>query len=560
MAYIIADNIISPLGDTSAANYQAVKSGRSALRGYSGAPFEGCEPFTSALLDRDQRERITLPGLSYFESKAVASARKAMSSVDMTGGSTRLILSSTKGDSALLGSSSGAMGQTAARIASALGVTTQPVVVSNACISGLAAIILGARMIDANQCDYAIIIGCDDISRFVVSGFQSLKAMSPERCRPFDLERNGLNLGEAAATVILSREPVARSDWRVAGGVVRNDAYHLTSPSRAADGQFGCLTQLLSGTSADDIGFINLHGTATFFNDQMESVALRRAALGNVPANALKGYFGHTLGAAGVLETIISMKAADDGTVPATAGFERLGVSGNVNLSAQNRATSKQVVVKMLSGFGGCNAAALLDKKRLSAPRVENATLSPTHHVTISPTAATIDNKPVDCPAQGKDLLTALYKAHVGDYPKFYKMDGLSRLGFIATELLLNAENQERFTTRSDRAVILFNLTSSIEADQEYIASIADPDNYFPSPSLFIYTLPNIVTGEIAIRNRWNGETSLFILPSHDNSQERAIIEASCLDPATRSVVAGWIDYTDSHNFEADLHIYQVKH
>ena len=157
--------------------------------------------------------------------------------------------------------------------------------------------------------------------------------------------------------------------------------------------------------------------------------------------------------------------------------------------------------------------------------------------------------------AQYAPLLTSLYKEYVADYPKFYKMDGLSRLGFVASELLLQAEGRERFVACDDRAVIFFNHSSSISADRKYLESIADPENFFPSPSVFVYTLPNIVTGEIAIRNHYYGETSFYILPERSESQMESILRASCLDPTTRSILTGWLDYEDDEHFIVELKI-----
>lgn len=146
-------------------------------------------------------------------------------------------------------------------------------------------------------------------------------------------------------------------------------------------------------------------------------------------------------------------------------------------------------------------------------------------------------------------------------------MDGLSRLGFIASELLLkaektsNASKQDKgFNTSKhevDRAIILFNHSSSIASDKKFLESIADKDNYFPSPSVFVYTLPNIVTGEIAIRNGYHGETSFYILDGKDEKQMQTILEASFLDPQTQSILGGWINYDDDSHFEAEMHIYE---
>jgi 3-oxoacyl-[acyl-carrier-protein] synthase-1 len=135
-------------------------------------------------------------------------------------------------------------------------------------------------------------------------------------------------------------------------------------------------------------------------------------------------------------------------------------------------------------------------------------------------------------------------------------MDGLCRLGLIATELLLRQEtNRERFTPCDDRAVILMNHSSSISADKKYLESIADEDNFFPSPSVFVYTLPNIVTGEIAMRNNYHGETSFYITGQRNDELTMQIVSASFADPKTKSIIGGWIDYQDDSHFEADIFI-----
>ena len=128
------------------------------------------------------------------------------------------------------------------------------------------------------------------------------------------------------------------------------------------EGSFRALRQILDGVNPEDIAFVNAHGTATLFNDEMESVAIDRAGLGAVPVNSLKGYYGHTMGAAGILETIISMKSLDEGLVLATRGYENIGVSRAIQVTKQNLTTDKKAFVKMISGFGGCNAVMLFKK------------------------------------------------------------------------------------------------------------------------------------------------------------------------------------------------------
>ena len=174
-----------------------------------------------------------------------------------------------------------------------------------------------------------------------------------------------------------------------------------------------------------------------------------------------------------------------------------------------------------------------------------------THTVEITPKAVTVDGKQMACEGEGKALLTDLYKRYIDNYPKFYKMDPLCRLGFVASELLLQAEGDRRDTPRNDRAIILFNRSSSIQADEAYQASIQDAEDYFPSPAAFVYTLPNIVTGEIAIRNHYQGETSFYILPERNDQLMQQILKASLGDKSTKSILGGWIDYENDENFVA---------
>ena len=590
MAYVLATNVISPLGNTTALNYQAVKAGRSALRRYEGM-WGLPEPFCASLFTDEQRAALSVHGLTRFESLVARSVRGALAglpSFDTAAGNVLFILSTTKANVELLtpheshltaGAADGGASapvapehdaaaaagpaEAARRIARFLGFTTLPVVVCNACISGVSAIVLAQRLIDGGHYDYAVVCGADVQSPFTVAGFQALKVLAACPCRPFDMERNGLNLGEAAATMVMGRTGDGHTLASVGHGIIRNDAYHVSSPSKSGEGAWLALRHCLTDAGPDvpdSLAFINAHGTATMFNDQMESVAIERAALTRIPVNGLKGYYGHTLGAAGVLETVISIAAAGEGTILATRGFTEPGVSGKISVAAATVATAKTSFVKMISGFGGCNAAIIVDGGA-PAPGTPAAGTTATalpepslalcaHRVTLSPVMAVADGKPLPQPCD----LTTLYKRFVGDYPQYYKMDGLSRLGFVATELLLQAEGEQRFHECHRRAVVLMGRSSSVHADKKFLETIS-PQDFFPSPSLFVHTLPNIVTGEIAMRNKYHGETSFFLLPRRDEQVERQIALAAFSDASVGSVITGWTDYYDEDNYYADLSI-----
>ena len=566
MVYRIADNITSPLGMTSAQNFQAVKAGRTALASHEGL-WDIPEPFTAAILPKELNDQIARKGLTRFESMVIASASEALAKTEFEISSPRVvfILSTTKANVELLGTpmATSAMmhpGESAKRIAKHLGIETEPIVVCNACVSGLSALILAERLLTQKFYDYAIVTGADVLSRFVISGFQSFKSMDANPCRPYDIERLGMNLGEAAATMILASEPTGQHDgWTLLQGTIRNDAHHISTPSNKGEGAYRAMVPLLQQVNKDELALVNAHGTATMFMDQMEAVALDRAGLSDIPVNSYKGYFGHTLGAAGVLETILTMHALDDHTILGTRGFQELGVSVPIQVSAEAKPTDKRTFLKLISGFGGSNAALLVtadDQTQIQQPKTPQTHQS--HRVTITPEGLTIDGKTQPTTATGKSLLTELYRTYVGDYPKFYKMDGLCKLGFLTSELLMRCDHDGQQTEDEQRAVILFNHSSSIDTDQHYLASI-QPENYFPSPSLFVYTLPNIVTGEIAIRHQLHGETSFYSLTSRNDQLITQIQQAALSDETTNSMLTGWIDYEDEAHFCVDMYILKTN-
>ena len=161
-------------------------------------------------------------------------------------------------------------------------------------------------------------------------------------------------------------------------------------------------------------------------------------------------------------------------------------------------------------------------------------------------------------------MLKEIYQSKIGNYPKFYKMDMLCKLGFVASELLLQKEGDrnigekgvvEEENQRDDRAVILLNSSSSICDDRAYQKTIEYVDDYFPSPMVFVYTLANIVTGEIALRNRYYGETNFYVIPQKDEKVMMQIVEDSFMDEHTTSAICGWLNCDDEEHFEADLYL-----
>ncbi len=364
----IADNIISPLGFGSDCNFKAVLAGNSMLCRHEDS-FGLPEPFCGSLLDRDEisdlakKELIDADRYTFFEKLCILSAKSAIEECGIPAGEKDVIfvLSTTKGNVECLSDDVSDprcyLASSAGKVAEYFGNKNTPIVVSNACISGVCAQIAAIRELLGGKYGYAVVTGCDILSKFIISGFQSFKALSPVMCRPYDKTRIGLNLGEAAGTIVLkAADSSDEDDWQYVSSSIHNDANHISGPSRTGEGSYRVLSDILKEIDSDDIGFVNAHGTATAYNDEMESIAIHRAGLDDVCVNGLKGYYGHTLGAAGVIETILSMKAVDNGVVLATKGFESTGTSYRLNISNQVRDTDKTAFIKILSGFGGSNA------------------------------------------------------------------------------------------------------------------------------------------------------------------------------------------------------------
>lgn len=373
MVYASYSNIISPLGFNTQQNYEAIRTGKTGVQKIV-LPFSK-DPFCVAKIDdaefekhlaqiREASTHTRLEALSILSIQDVLS----QSGIDPTNQRTLLMYSTTKGSIDILEGrypsitpERAYLPALAKHLQSYFQFSNTPMVVSNACISGLLAIVIAKRLIEQGTYDDVIVCGGDILSEFTISGFKSFNAMSSEPSRPFDADRTGINLGEAVATLLITnkKELAAPYDTEIVSSASANDANHISGPSRTGEGLFQALQQTLKGQTIHDVGFISAHGTATPFNDEMESIAFERAGLSTIPLNSLKGYYGHTLGAAGVLETVLSLEAMKHQELIRSEGYAKKGVSGNVTVIESHQQKEYTAFIKTASGFGGCNAAAL---------------------------------------------------------------------------------------------------------------------------------------------------------------------------------------------------------
>lgn len=372
MIKVASHSIITPLGNSADECFRAMCEGRSGLR-QGLTPFASTEPFCASMFASHafsglsaQRLCDDATPLERLAATAVSAALEESPSTDPASPSTIFILSTTKGNIGLMADAPHdrriRLSHSAEVIARAFGNRNQPLVVSNACISGVAAQTAASRLLESGVFDTAIIVGVELISRFIVAGFQSFKALSSEPCRPFDATRCGLNLGEGAGVLILTTRD-SDSELVLRNCAIANDANHISGPSRTGEGSYRVLSRVARGIAPADIAFINAHGTATPYNDEMESIAITRAGLADVPVNSLKGFLGHTLGAAGVIETIISMLAIKKGIILPTPGYENCGTSRPLSVSDTMRPTDRRIFIKLISGFGGVNGAIAYERR-----------------------------------------------------------------------------------------------------------------------------------------------------------------------------------------------------
>jgi len=239
-----------------------------------------------------------------------------------------------------------------------LGLDGPVMTISTACSSSAKVFAAAARLIDAGLADAAVVGGVDSLCQSVMYGFHSLELVSDQPCRPFDQNRRGLSLGEAAGFAILEREP-DHSFGQLAGWGESSDAHHMASPHPEGHGAVAAMREALSRAqvSAGDVGYINCHGTATAMNDQVEAHAIRQVFERPPPAASTKAWTGHTLGAAGIAEAVFSLLALVDEQLPAGLNIDQLDDACSDFVLTEDMEQRVDYVLSNSFGFGGSNCS-----------------------------------------------------------------------------------------------------------------------------------------------------------------------------------------------------------
>ncbi len=385
--YLQSDNLITSVGFDTASHRTALEAGRIGIR-LVDDPLLYPKPVMLSCIDSAELEARFESVLNEYRKEAPATAYTRLEKLFIvsigavlrenpriaTDPRTLLVISTTKGNINLLEDRYKLvfdhrrlylweLGRIIGRF---FGFVNTPVMISNACISGLVAIMTAMRHLRTGRWDHAVVAGGDIVSEFVISGFQSFQAISPEPCKPFDLNRTGLSLGEGCGAIVLTTDRARAGLVPVvaAGAATSNDANHISGPSRTGEELGWAIRQAMleAGTAPRELGYISAHGTATPFNDEMESKAIGFAGLEQVPVNSFKGYWGHTLGAAGIVETVMAVDSLRQGFLYRSAGFSEPGVPLPLNVITENHPQAFDACLKTASGFGGCNAAIVYRK------------------------------------------------------------------------------------------------------------------------------------------------------------------------------------------------------
>jgi 3-oxoacyl-[acyl-carrier-protein] synthase-1 len=242
-------------------------------------------------------------------------------------------------------------------VAEATGIRGPALTISTACSSSAKVFASAERLIRLGLADAALVGGVDTLCDSVLFGFNALELVSRQPCRPFDERRNGISIGEAAAFAVLERAEAAPDAPRLIGYGESSDAHHMSTPHPEARGARAALDDALAraGLAAEQVDYVNLHGTATVKNDEMEALLLPRLS-GDARASSTKGFTGHTLGAAGALEAVFALLAIEHGFIPPNLHCAQPFESAQAWLQLEPKEKRVDVALSNSFGFGGNNA------------------------------------------------------------------------------------------------------------------------------------------------------------------------------------------------------------
>lgn len=401
-----------------------------------------------------------------------------------------------------------------AKIAGLMG--KKVVTISTACSSAANALIYGANMIRTGQADMVIAGGAEALSRFHLNGFNTLMILDKDVCRPFDATRRGLNLGEGAAYVILESERSARRrgvapKYVLSGYGNACDAFHQTATSDNGEGAFLAMTEALrlANLSAEDINYVNAHGTGTPNNDVCEGVALKRVFGDHLPpVSSTKSFTGHTTSASGSIETVISLLAMEHGFIPANLGWANPIEDGIIPTLGKSNAQLDHVMCNSF-GFGGNDSCLILSRaascEALHESSAEQSAAMPRIFVKA------------ESRVQPGDDLSGL-KAYVSP------MESRRMCRLLKSSLLSTMNALTEASVSVPGAIITATCNGMLENSEKFLLDICNNGEEALSPTLFMQSTHNTIGGALAIRTKCHGYNITYT-PTHSSLRD-------CIDDA----------------------------
>ncbi len=457
-----------------------------------------------------------------------------------------------------------------------LGIEDRGMEINAACASSTVALAVGAQMIAQGECSSALVCASDIVSHFTFTGFAALRALSPTTCRPFDVDRDGLCLGDGAVAMLLaSADAVAAYGLaptaRLTGWGIANDANHITGPARDGRGLAAAIRRALAraGLTEDRIESWCPHGTGTVYNDAMELSAADAVFGGRrFPMFSVKGAIGHTLGAAGAIEAALCAKALTERVIPATSGLAVPDERAVGVIAEAPQGFPGNSILTTNSGFGGINAALIFEATPdQDAVPLQGSTVREREHdirkegLRVAITGASWitaagfgrlreGGAPVLAP--GKPTVPARDEVYgrgpVADkagppHPARYgRFDDYTRLGWSAIAMALADAGLHDSAEERPIGIVSSSTWDSLSIDQGYYQTACRDGGALASPNLFSYTLPGIMHGECALNFRMTGPT--LCVGQSGGRGVPALRTALRLmaDGANSAMIAGWLD------------------
>ncbi len=377
-------------------------------------------------------------------------------------------------------------GSTTNEIAQICGLDCEVCTISTACSSAINSIIVGCEMLRSGEADLVIAGGSEALSKFHLNGFNTLHILDTEVCRPFDVTRVGLNLGEGAAFVVLQKD---KADGKAYIGGYGNkcDAFHQTASSDDGEGAYLAMCEALesSGIDKSQIDYINAHGTGTPNNDPSESVALKRIFGDDMPlVSSTKGFTGHTTSASGSIETVICVLAMQNNFVPVSYGFSLVDEACIHPFEGDDKQHRMDYVICNSFGFGGNDSSLLLmrEAKDCSMASAKIPELEIAADITIDSMEQLADYKEYISPKEGR------------------RMGKLMKAATLTSLMALREAGIE-----CPDAIITATANGMLETSEKFLVDMVDNGEETLSPTLFMQSTHNTIGSAIAIRTQCHG-------------------------------------------------------